>query len=321
MEDFFNVFRRPQTCSYSKPRGRVEVSESKPVRRSESLGLDYLYGGLVKYRAGESLALRTLSDYELILIIEGSVCYSKDGKSYNVPSGGVVLSRPGFKESCDWDLDGVTRHAYVHFQITSIPDDWPDQELWPIVINQPAKVVAGLFRYLLERVSNRSEWPSTAPGSNTCRLLECLLHILIEPNQEGGLAEAHIPDPVSQALNMMRETLDERPTELLSLERLAQRSCTTEKHLCRLFKQSLGYSPMKTFSLLKLQLAMALLSRSDLSIKQLALRCGFENPLYFSRVFSQTYHASPSVMRRRMREGEPPPLSPLPPELTPRVYW
>ena len=51
---------------------------------------------------------------------------------------------------------------------------------------------------------------------------------------------------------------------------------------------------METFRLLKLQLAMALLGRSSLAIKEIADRCGFENPLYFTRCFTKLYSQSPT---------------------------
>lgn len=50
---------------------------------------------------------------------------------------------------------------------------------------------------------------------------------------------------------------------------------------------------MQTFRLLKLQLAMALLGRSSLAIKEIADRCGFENSLNFARCFTRVYGKSP----------------------------
>jgi len=287
----------------------------------EILCIDYLHGGCVQYRPGESLALRTLHDYELVLIIEGHVRYEVDGQTFNVPPGGAILARPGFEEHYEWDPDRMTRHAYLHFQLSSIPAGWPDPEQWPIVTEHPPAVLASMFRYLLERTSSHSEWPASAPGTDTTRFLECILHTLITPSQGNIQSQTSIPQPVNHALNLMREILDASPVGELNLMILANRAAVTQKHLCRLFQQSLGHAPMKTFRLLKLQLAMALLARSNLAISEIAYRCGFENPFYFSRCFSQTYGASPTKVRMALRKGEPPPLNPLPPELMPRLYW
>ena len=119
----------------------------------------------------------------------------------------------------------------------------------------------------------------------------------------------------------MRSVLEDEPHRSLRLIDVARRAGVTEKHLCRLFQQSLGHSPMNTFRLLKLRLSLALLSRSNLAINEIADRCGFGNPLYFTRCFTQTYGASPSAIRKQLLGGNAPPPSTLPPEITPRIHW
>ncbi|MCX7425339.1 MAG: hypothetical protein NTW96_06900 [Planctomycetia bacterium] len=42
-----------------------------PPTANGRLELTYLYGGVVQYRAGETLRPRVLNDYELVLILEG----------------------------------------------------------------------------------------------------------------------------------------------------------------------------------------------------------------------------------------------------------
>jgi hypothetical protein len=93
---------------------------------------------------------------------------------------------------------------------------------------------------------------------------------------------------------------------------MTTRASVTGKHLCRLFRGSLGYPPLATFRLLKMQLAMALLGRSNLSVKEIAERCGFDNPLYFTRIFTRLYQAPPTAIRTRLRRGQAPPAQPSP---------
>jgi transcriptional regulator GlxA family with amidase domain len=91
--------------------------------------------------------------------------------------------------------------------------------------------------------------------------------------------------------------------------------------LCRLFRKAIGYSPMETYRLLCLQFSVVLLARSNLTIQQIAYRCGFDDPAYFSRSFSKTFGCSPREVRRRLSEGLLPPANPLPADLTPRISW
>ena len=283
--------------------------------------LRYIYGGVVHYRPGESLAARTLPDYEVVWIIEGQVTYWLNGVAHAAPPGSVILARPGFREEYAWDTRRLTRHAYFHFDIEAPSADWPPMADWPVLQRRPDPVVHALIRHIVERLAAHPEWPTLTPGADEHRLMETLLTLLIRPEQGDAAALRHLPLPVHHALNCMREVLDEEPHRRITLSHLARRGGVTSKHLCRLFQQALGHPPMRTFRLLKLQLALALLGRSDLSVQQIADRCGFDNPLYFTRCFTQTYGAPPTAVRRAILRRDPPPANPLPPEITPRMYW
>ena len=49
---------------------------------------------------------------------------------------------------------------------------------------------------------------------------------------------------------------------------------------------------------MKIQAACRLLDSTDESVKVIAARLGFSDPLYFSRVFRRTQGLSPSAYRR-----------------------
>jgi transcriptional regulator GlxA family with amidase domain len=119
----------------------------------------------------------------------------------------------------------------------------------------------------------------------------------------------------------MRQQIDDDPARQFSLEEIAAAAGCTDKHLCRIFRQSIGHTPVKVGKLLRLQLSLALLARTNLSIKEVAMRCGFEDPLYFSRCFSQSFKRPPSTIRKDLSKGVPPPPDPLPIDITPRLSW
>lgn len=290
-------------------------------RSAPRLALRYAYGGLVHYRAGDSIAPRVLPDYELVLIIEGRVVYEADGRRYPAMPGSVVLARPDFRESYRWDPDALTRHAYFHFDIAALPADWPAPSRWPVHFARPPAAALPLVRHAVERLAAEPESASGPPGPDLCCVIECILRLLLHPVAAPGLATETLPEPVMHALNCMRLTLDDDPHHALTLAEVARRSGVSAKHLCQLFSDALGYPPMKTLQLLRLQRGVALLGQSNLSVQEIADRCGFANPLYFSRCFSATYGQSPSAARHAMRAGQPPPASPLPPDITPRIFW
>lgn len=290
---------------------------------ASKLRLRYLYGSVVVYRPGDELPPRVLEDYEIVLMLEGAASYRLDGRMHEVPPGGIILARPGFREKYRWDPHRRTRHAYLHFDFAAPPRELPPPSRWPVVIADPDPVAAPMVRHLLGRVASRkgAGWPSLRAGAAEEAFLAVLLRVLIAPARGSGPRGPELPEQVHAGLAAMRDVLETDPCRPVSLDELAARASVTGKHLCRLFRASLGHPPLATFRLLKLQLAMALLGRSNLSVKEIALRCGFENPLYFTRIFTRVYQAPPTAVRARLRRGQAPPRNPLPPEITPRVHW
>jgi AraC family transcriptional regulator len=293
-----------------------------PPAATGRLELAYLYGGVVQYRAGETLGPRILGDYELVLIIEGQVAYRLDGREHRAPPGSVILARPGFHEAYRWDPISPTRHAYFHFDIARPASDWPDAQSWPFLRNRPTPVIGALFRHVVQLIHSHPTWPTVPPGPAECRVVETLMSLFLEEQvAESDECEYGRPEPVHQTLRWMRQTLDDDPRRPVRLDDMVRVACVTDKHLCRLFRRTVGRSPMQTYNLMRLQLSLALLVRTNLTIKQIADRCGYDNQFYFTRCFTKAFGRSPNRVRGDLSQGIPPPPSPLPVDMTPRVNW
>ncbi|MEM7626340.1 MAG: AraC family transcriptional regulator [Planctomycetota bacterium] len=302
--------------------GAVMDKPITDLKRSDHLALSLLYGGIVQYRAGETLKPRVLPDWELVLIIEGQVSYRANGRDYPAPPGSVILARPGFHESYQWDTRRKTRHAYFHFDIEAVPSGWPPPPTWPAIRTSPDPLVPAIFRNLLGRLATSPSGPTGRPPTDQCHLVELLIEVYLEQHvMNDPRAVQQRPEPVCHAINLMRQTLDESPSRSLTLGDVASAACVSEKHLCRLFQNSLGRSPMQTYRLMKLQLAAVLLGQSNLNVREIADRCGFEDQFYFSRCFAKTCGRSPTEYRKQLRAGSPPLNSLLPLDIMPRVYW
>ena len=72
----------------------------------------------------------------------------------------------------------------------------------------------------------------------------------------------------------------------------------TLKTLERLFRKYTGVFPAAYLAGLRLEHAAELLKKPECSVTETALRCGFSNLAYFSRVFRQKYGLSPREYRR-----------------------
>lgn len=287
------------------------------------LRLSYLFGGVVTYRPGEVLNLRTLPDFELVRILEGQVIYTRQGIAHAIPPGGVILARPGSVESYAWDRERETRHAYFHFDLERFPADWPPPARWPLFRTRPDPVIGALFDHVIGQIARHPSWPVRSPGPRIGRMVEALIAaFLFAPSGAEPLpGAAGRPGAVQRALQWMRQVLDEDPGRSVTLGDVARHASVSPPHLCRLFASTIGCSPMEALRRLRLQMSLALLGRSELNVKQIARRCGFASPYHFSRRFSGLYGFAPTEVRRSLRRGRPPPDAGLPPDVAPRVHW
>ena len=70
-----------------------------------------------------------------------------------------------------------------------------------------------------------------------------------------------------------------------------------------LFKSVAGKTPHSYIVSKRIDLAKKLLVGTDMSCKEIALMCGYDDPLYFSRLFSAHENLSMTEFRRRA-DGE-----------------
>jgi AraC-like DNA-binding protein len=292
------------------------------------LKLGYLYSGTALYQPGEVLDgryPRLMKDFEGVLIIEGHPVYKTQYGTYALEPGSIVLARPGLNETSHWDEHHQTRHAYFHFSLEEIPRDWPDPTDWPYCQLRPDSVLAEMFHYIVDQAAQSLDWPTQQrPGNSANRLLENFLDIYLKPPVAAEEASrSEFSEPVRRSLKFMRERFEEVIFKPFSLEDLSEAANVSSKHLCRVFHNELNLSPMRVCRLMQFQLALSMLERSNRNIQDIAVRCGFPDPFYFSRSFSQTYGRSPSQLRRDMQNGSPPPPNPLPHSgsLMPRLHW
>ena len=84
----------------------------------------------------------------------------------------------------------------------------------------------------------------------------------------------------------------------LSMDDLALLTNTSLSTFKRRFKQCFGEAPAQYIKKKKLEKASHLLRNSSNRITDIALEVGFENAAHFTKVFGQTYGASPSEYRK-----------------------
>lgn len=87
-------------------------------------------------------------------------------------------------------------------------------------------------------------------------------------------------------------------TEKISASELAEKGNITVFYFCRIFKQITGKTMTAYVNELRLVKSTEYLKQGDLNITEIALHCGFDGVNYYSRLFRQYYHVSPTTWRK-----------------------
>ena len=85
----------------------------------------------------------------------------------------------------------------------------------------------------------------------------------------------------------------------LSVEELAAELNMSRVHLYKRIKQLTGKTPIEFLRVLRLKRSAQLLRESQLNISEIAYRCGFNNPKYFSRYFKEEFGVLPSAYQEK----------------------
>lgn len=101
----------------------------------------------------------------------------------------------------------------------------------------------------------------------------------------------------NQMISGVIEYIGSHCKEITSLDEIVERFYISKSYLCRLFKEHTGISVVKYIHLLKIQSACEELQKTNRSVEEIALQCGFHTSMYFCRVFKKITGLTPSQYR------------------------
>jgi AraC family transcriptional regulator, arabinose operon regulatory protein len=104
-------------------------------------------------------------------------------------------------------------------------------------------------------------------------------------------------DIAEEAIHFMRENIHKR----LTLKEISNYTGLSVSHFSSIFQKKTGYSALNYLSQLKIQEACHHLDFSNMKINQISMIIGFDDPFYFSRLFTKTMGVSPSEYRSRKK--------------------
>lgn len=103
---------------------------------------------------------------------------------------------------------------------------------------------------------------------------------------------------ISLATHYMNENLEKH----LTLEDIASHFGYSKSYFYRLFYKETGYAPVSYFQNSKIKRATELFANTNMKVNQVALKLGFDDPYYFSRLFKKLMGVSPASYKKDIRK-------------------
>ena len=113
------------------------------------------------------------------------------------------------------------------------------------------------------------------------------------PEEEMKSAQGFTTQHYKRVLDFVAEHF----AETITVEELANVAAMSPSHFSRLFKQTIGKSPMNFVTAYRVEQSKKRLSSLDLPLIDIALDCGFADQAHFSRVFKQFQGITPKNYR------------------------
>ena len=273
---------------------RVPFREKKLPLRILSAGTYKLYS----VPRLPTLRPRGRVDWQIIYIAAGKGHFILDGKEVIVPAGSMVLFQP--KQVQDYFYLGKdkTQVWFVHFtgrEVRNILRHYEIPTDGYILHTGISREYEDLFRRMRDELV-RCSWGYEEMLTYLFRELLMTMHRRMTEN--APRVSGFIQDEIDRA----RAFFDEHYNEEISIEQYAVSRNMSTSWFNRSFRSAVGTSPMQYILDVRIRNAQTLLETTDYSIGNIAALVGYENPMYFSRLFRKAKGLSPSKYRKTFRE-------------------
>lgn len=269
---------------------------------------------------GTHFGMRCVKWFEIELILWGEGYILTDGKRLDTDKGKLFFRTPGML------VDGVTPYEsyIIYFDAITNPIRIPEynnkniynmssveDELRGISF---VKSVKGMDLPNEMKVSNIERYRELFDKMHSIFLLNgadsqfflksLLLQFLIMAMEEWSYISKK--DSTNRSIRnnfpkvlQAKEYIDQNTKKNIKLDQLASIAGLSPSFFCKMFKRITGVSPVTYMNTNKINLAKQLLTKTNMSVKEISLECGLKNETYFFTLFKSQQGLSPLNYREK----------------------
>ena len=211
-----------------------------------------------------------------------------EGKRYEIEAGQYFLICPG--QIAYYEADMEEPWVYRWFEISGalckrLMETAGFSKECPVLTDREDRVGDAVLALIRSEVA---EFPVLLG-----RLWEILHAMTVGHGDVTGEGERE--DYVRKCETYIRMNLHKK----LRVTELAEYAGIDRSYLSRLFRAQKGYSPQQYILKMKMEAAAQHLKKKELSVKEVALCVGYEDPLEFSKQFHRQFQVSPTQWRKK----------------------
>lgn len=233
-------------------------------------------------------------DFQLLYIASGKAHFHFDGKDQIVTAGHMVLYRPKEAQKYEYYGEDQTEVYWVHFtggNVKNILRSYGLTDDKKVFYCGSGLDYQNLFRTMINELQMCKE--------NYAEILEMYLRQIFIMLQRYFLNSlktnnTHVVEEIDKATLYFNEHYSED----ISIDDYAQNNHVSVSWFIRNFKQCTGSTPMQYILSKRIYNAEILLRDSSYNVTEIAQIVGYDNPLYFSRIFKKLKGLSPSEYRK-----------------------
>jgi AraC family transcriptional regulator len=124
-------------------------------------------------------------------------------------------------------------------------------------------------------------------------------YLLLNDNGAQAITKPFSPLPHA-VLRRVQEHIEEHLQDNLSLDELARAAHYSRGHFLRMFRAATGKTPHQYLTERRVERAKSMLQKTqDISLIDIAARCGFSSQSHMTRVFREQFGVTPGAFKRR----------------------